>query len=66
MNLEWKCVAIVAEIDGHILHVQRDFKAEQPWFNARIDGTIVGGAVTEKGAQAVAEKFARQMFGVES
>ncbi len=66
MKFEWKCVAIVAEIEGHILHIQRDFKAEQPWFNARIDGAIVGGAVTEKGAQTVAEKFAHQMFGGES
>ncbi len=66
MSFEWKCVAKVAVIDGHILHVQRDFKAELPWFNARIDGVILGGAATEKGAQAVAEKFARQMFGGES
>ena len=66
MNFEWKCVATVAEIEGHILHVQRDQKAEQPWFNARIDGAILGGAITEKEAQAVAERFARQMFGGES
>ena len=66
MNFKWKCLAIVAEIDGHILHVGRDFKADQLWFNARIDGTILGGAITEKEAQAVAERFARQMFGGES
>ena len=61
MTLSWRCAATVADIGPHRLHVQRDQKAEQPWFDARIDGKIVGGHATEAGAQAIAEKLARQM-----
>ncbi len=51
----------VALVGPHKLTVTRD--SHWRWWNARIDGTLVGGCGTEAGAQKVAERFAGQMIG---
>ncbi len=53
--------AMVALAGTHELTVTRD--SQWRWWNARIDGVLVGGHGTEAGAQRVAERFARQMIG---